>query len=111
MLCQDAPKEVMTQGGGAAISICILQVLYHLNRRLSKAASTGALSLLRAHVVSASFDASLRMLVPRLHVFLPKIGRFEETVAANMALLPGTSSLPSPNYLVGIILLTNSVLE
>ena len=44
---------------------------------------------MRAHVVSAGLDASVRMLVPRLHVFLPKIGRLEETMAANMALLPG----------------------
>ena len=82
------------------MNICILQVLYHLDRRLSEAVSTDALSLLRAHVVSASYDASLRLLVPRLHSFLPKIGRFEETVAANLALLPGTTSPPSPKHYV-----------
>lgn len=71
-----------------------MQVLYHLWRRLSEAACTEELPLMRAHVVSAGLDASMRMLVPRLHVFLPKIGRLEETVAANMALLPGKTSIP-----------------
>ncbi len=52
------------------------------------------LPLLRAHLVSAGADASLRMLVPRLHVFLPKAERYEETLAANMALLPGKWMLP-----------------
>ena len=93
MLCHDARRWCATK-------ICILQVLFHLDRRLSEAASTDALSLLRAHVVSASYDASLRMLVPRLHVFLPKIGRFEEAVAANMALLPGMTSPPSSKHFV-----------
>ena len=93
MLCHDARRW-------CDIKICILQVLYHLDRRLSEAASTDTLSLLRAHIVSASYDASLRMLVPRLHVFLPKTGRFEETVAANMALLPGTTSPQLPKHFV-----------
>ena len=101
MLCHDARRW-------CAIKICILQVLYNLDRRLSEAVSTDALFLLRAHVVSASYDASLRMLVPRLHVFLPKIGRFEETVAANMALLPGTTLLPSLQALYLVPFLTSS---
>ena len=88
---------------------CILQVLYHLNRRLSEAASTDALSLLRAHVVSASYDASLRMLVPRLHIFLPKTGRFEETVAANMALLPGMTLLLSTKQVFEFLLTSQEV--
>ena len=70
-----------------------MQVLYHLWRRLSEAACTEELPLTRAHVVSAGLDASVRMLVPRLHVFLPKIARLEETMAANMALLPGKTSV------------------
>lgn len=52
------------------------------------------LPLLRAHIVSAGADVSLRCLVPRLHVFLPKTGRYEETLAANMALLPGKQIAP-----------------
>lgn len=72
-------------------------MLYHLRRKLADASSTEELLLLRAHVVYAAFEPSLRMLVPKLHVFLPKIGRFEETAAANMALLPGRTLLPTCN--------------
>ncbi len=73
---------------------CVLQALYGLWRKLSEVDCTEELPMLRAHLVSAGADASLRMLVPRLHVFLPKAERYEESLAANMALLPGTSIPP-----------------
>ncbi len=76
-----------------------MQLLYHLWRRLSEAACQEELPLMRAHVVSAGLGASTRMLVPRLHVFLPKSGRFEETIAANMALLPGKTTIPKSHRL------------
>ena len=66
-----------------------LQVLYGLWRKLSEVDSVEDLPLLRAHLVAAGADVCQRMLVPRLHVFLPKAGRYEEALAANMALLPG----------------------
>lgn len=72
----------------------LLQALYGLWRKLSEVDCTDELPLLRAQIVSAGADASLRMLVPRLHVFLPKAERYEETLAANMALLPGKLILP-----------------
>ena len=64
-------------------------MLYGLWRKLSEAASTEELALLRSHIVSAGADAGMRVLAPRLHVYLRKAARYEETLAANMALLPG----------------------
>ena len=64
-------------------------MLYGLWRKLSEADCVEDLPLLRAHLVAAGAGVCLRMLVPRLHVFLPKAARYEEALAANMALLPG----------------------
>ena len=89
-MIRNSSAEGMLKNGTAML----LQVLYNLWRTLSEASCAERLPLLRAHIVSAGADASLRMLVPRLHVFLPKAGRFEETLAANMALLPGKAVLP-----------------
>lgn len=102
-VCGGESRHFLTRGMSKSSSaegmlkdetVKLLQVLYNLWRTLSEASCAERLPLLRAHIVTAGADACQMMLVPRLHVFLPKAGRFEETLAANMALLPGKTLLP-----------------
>ena len=93
-LILDGHRQSRTWQALTAQSRRMSQALYGLWRKLSEVECMEELPLLRAHMVSAGADISLRMLMPRLHVFLPKAGCYEETRAANMALLPGKQTAP-----------------